>query len=236
LVLFFGWLELKDHFFMPAVESIHPEVLRKGTLAVYYASWIFGTNFDLTAQQAVYVKDPGRGAMSKVAIAALLSFAVVAAVLLWASDSDQRFAGALAIFLAANIAGWAYIVRRVKPIIDASGKYYKAERDFAEFERLHIVANYISGNWQWHRFAVMCVLVAIVLFACFTRAPTVIEALVRNFMSTLPSGIVSSLLPDLSLILFVLIAETWIWIMRARTQAFLNVIFVLKKIYRFTPR
>ena len=169
------------------------------------------------------------------ALAALVGFAVVAAVLLWASDSDQRFAGALSVFLAANIAGWVYIVRRVRPIIHASELQYK-DKDFAELERLHVVKDYIAGNWQWHRFVVMCLLVVIVDLICFTSAPKVIESITHSFANTLPSGLVSSLLPNLSLILFVLVAETWIWIMRARTQAFLNVIFALKQKYRFQLR
>jgi hypothetical protein len=81
LALIFTWLQVKDFPIKPFVENIEPQVFLKLILAFYYSCWVFGLSFDVTTQQAVYVKDPSRGRFSWDAISAVVALAIVAAVL-----------------------------------------------------------------------------------------------------------------------------------------------------------
>jgi hypothetical protein len=235
LALLFGWLQFKDYLIGSMFANVQPELLRKATLAIYYLCWVFGANFEIGIQQEVYVKDPDRGRVPLHALGAIIGFGIVASILLWAADNDQRFAAALTCFVAANIAGWRGIyVRRVMPIIRASEKYYTTEKeDFAELERVRVVSEYMAGAWQWHRFIVLSIIIGIVDLIAFAEVVRQnLEATIRMALRDWPSG----LLPDASLIVFVVVSETWIWIKRGQTRAFLNAIFELKQKYVLKPR
>ncbi len=237
LALIFTWLQFKEYPLAPFVESTQPELLRKLTLAVYYFCWVFGTSFDVSTQQAVYVSDPKKGRMSWDTIAAVLTLLLVVGILLWASDDDKKFAAVLTVFVLANIGLWLYLLRRVEPIIRASESFYRKEKDFFELERLHVVRDYISGSWQWHRFVAMCAIVIAADLVCFVDpVRQTLSTIIHSYLPDLSTDVISSLLPDFSLVVFVLVAESWIWTIRVRTRTSMNVMSVLKEKYKMTLR
>jgi hypothetical protein len=237
LALIFTWLQFKEYELVPFVASTQPVFLRKLTLAIYYFCWVFGTSFDVSTQQAVYVTDPKKGRMSWDTIGAVLTLLLVVGILLWASENEKRFAAVLTVFVLTNILLWLYLLQRVQPIIRASENFYRKEKDFFELERLHVVRDYISGDWQWHRFVVMGAIVVVADLVCFVDpVRQTLSAITQLSLPDLSTDVASSLLPDFSLVVFVLVAESWIWTIRVRTRTSLNVMSALKGKYRIAPR
>jgi len=103
LALIFTWVQFKDFRVAPLLDGISPPLFLKLILAFYYFCWVSGVSFDVTTQQLVYVKDPRRGQMAWDAVSAVVVLAAVSAILLYASDDDQKFAATLTIFVLANI-------------------------------------------------------------------------------------------------------------------------------------
>src|SRR4029077_4291169 len=149
-----------------AADAVH---LRRVTLIFYYLCWVGGSSFDVHVQKEVYRRDPGEGRMPLVAFAAVVMLLIVAVVLLWASSSDEGFAAALAPFVLTNIFGWRVILHRVTPMIETTGAYYTQRSRYFRLEQLKLVQWYMTGWWQWFRFFVMIVLVALANVICFSE-------------------------------------------------------------------
>ncbi len=234
LALLFTWIQLKDFPVVPLLESTKAGFVLRLALAVYYFSWIFGTSFDVSVQQSVYVRDADRGHLGWRAIAAIGLFGATAAIFLWASDDEKWFAATLTGFIIANIIGWLVLVRRVTSIIYMSLLTY--DQDFFEIERLHVVKIYIAGNWQKYRFLVMFA-IALVAIAISFVAPVrlMVSLAIASLVFGLKETVISPLLPSLVFVVFLVIAEGWIWMMRAKTWASLNLISDLKEKYQLEP-
>jgi hypothetical protein len=236
LVLVFARLQFKDIPVTLILENAQPLVLLKLVLTAYYFSWVFGLSFDINTQQIVYVYDPNKGRMTWSSIGAISLLMLVAGLLFWASGSEQHFAGVLNIFVVSNIFLWLLLLKRIRMIIRASKEVYLNESEFFELERLSVVESYIAGSWQRHRFVALCILMLAMDVVCF-------NSVLRQQLSTsgqfllpdLSSAVIASLLPNASLIIFISIAEGWIWIERAKTRASLHVIDRLRAKYILRP-
>jgi hypothetical protein len=237
LALFFTWVKLSGTSMLPVLASTEPEVLAKVILVFYYLCWVFGTGFDVGNQQAVYVSDPKEGRIALDTFGVLVALAIVTAALLWASDDIKVFAAMLVVFFIANILLWRYLLTRVRPIIEASAKIYREHKNYPDLERLHVVENYLAGDWQKQRFLAMCLLLAAANVICFVEpAQQALAAVVRLILPASLVPAIARLLPHLSIILFILVAEIWIWIMRVRTWTSLHVIAALRERYELRPR
>jgi hypothetical protein len=237
LALFFTWVKLSGTSLIPVLENTEPEVLAKIILVFYYLCWVFGTGFDVGNQQAVYVSDPKEGRIALDTFGVLVGLTIVTAALLWASDDIKVFAAMLVVFLIANILLWRYLLTRVRPIIEASAKIYRDRKNYPDLERLHVVENYLAGDWQKHRFLAMCLLLAAANVICFVEpVQQAASAVMRLILPPNLAPAIVRLLPHLSIILFILVAEGWIWIMRVRTWTSLHVIAALRKSYELKPR
>src|SRR5690349_16247881 len=201
----------------------------------------YGTTVDANIQKEVYRRDPLRGSVPREAIAAVISLFVVAAILLWASASDERISAALIPFLVVNVVAWKILVHRVEPVINASAHCYQQESRVYRLEQLRIIHTYIAGSWQWLRFTLMALIVLAANLFCFND--TAREAAARTLHTHLPSNFggvseaaISALLPTAILAVFITVAETWIWILRARNAIALRTITTLARRYAFRPR
>jgi len=236
LVLVFAWLQLKDLPFIPILENAQPAILLKLILTVYYSCWVFGLGFDINTQQMVYIDDPNKGRMTWNSIGAICLLALVLALLFWASGSEQYFAGILNIFVVTNVVLWLLLLKRVRIIIQASKDVFSGEREYFELERVSVVEAYIAGDWQWHRFIAMSIIVLAADAVCFIAVVRQrLSTLAHLFLPDLSNTVISSLLPDASFVVFIVVAEGWIWMMRAKTRASLHVIDLLKTKYTLTP-
>jgi hypothetical protein len=237
LGLLFTWLTFRGYPYIQWIEKTDIEFLRHVTLAFYYFCWVFGSTFDIRIQREVYQNDPQLGSLPRVALAAIVMLLVVAAALFAVSESENWFSVLLALFLATNIFGWRVILHRVRPIIAASEERYKFDRNYFGFEQLRVVAAYLEGRWQWYRFVTMIVLVLVANMICFLPAAReLLSSAISSIVRELSPAAVSRLLPISSLVLFVVAAEGWIWALRARVRATLNVLYFLEETYELRPR
>lgn len=234
LAAFFIWRQLKEFPLIPLLESTQAGFVFRLGLTVYYFSWIFGANFDVSVQQSVYVRDANHGRLGWRDFGMIVVFGAVAALFLWASNEEKRFAPALSAFVIMNLVGWRVMVTRVISTIQMSLLTYG--QDFFEIERLHIVRNYITGDWQRFRFLALC---AIVLFvdavSFFAPVRSMVSSAIASLVSGLNETIISPLLPALIFVMFLVIAEVSIWIMRGKTWMSLSLIDDLKAKYRIQP-
>lgn len=237
LVLFFSFLQLKDIPYGAIVEGTNPQHLREIVLALYYLCWVSGTTFDVAMQRRVYIRDPQGGHMPKLAFGAVGMLIVVAGILLWVKDADDKFAVALAAFLVVNIIGWRVLLSRVRPVIRESEATYRSEGNYFALEQLRVVERYIAGLWQWLRFGCMAVAVGCALAVALSGdARVATAALLHRVVSDISQAAIARLLPVVALALFVLVAETWIWIMRASVKATLTAIEHLEAGYTLRPK
>lgn len=237
LALVFTWLQIRDLPIAAVVENTRPEFIQRLTIVIYYLCWIAGSRFDVGVQEAAYVDDPREGRLSVITIFTIILFGAVAAALLWVSDDELKFSLVLTLFVGMNILGWRHIIKRVRPAINATRKRYREEHDYFGIEHLSIVTEYMSGRWQWHRFAT---LVGIILVSdVVVLMPAVRQFATQNMhrvISEISSQTFSVLLPDFLLLLFVLISEVWMWVMRVRIATSLRVLRSLNRKYNLTLR
>jgi len=237
LGLFFTWLTFRGFPYVAWIQNTDVEFLRRLALAVYYFCWVVGSTFDIRVQREVYQNDPQLGSLPRLAVGAIVLLLVVAAALLAVSLSERWFSILLALFIATNIFGWRVIIHRVDPVIAASEAKYRADGNHFGSEQLRVVTTYLKGRWQWYRFSVMMTLAIVAIAISFsTGVREIISETISLFVHDLPPHAISRLLPVSSLLLYVAIAETWIWTVRARVRATLNVLYALEERYELRPR
>jgi hypothetical protein len=114
---------------------------------------------------------------------------------------------------------WRTVRIFVRPLIDTNRRsHYETEGERTRhLERLAILENYMTGHWQWLRFAVMLLIILLMdlLFLVGIVRNSVGEFLNNAFPGILP-GRAKTLLISGIFLLFVVVAETWNWTQRAR--------------------
>jgi hypothetical protein len=237
LALIFSWIQLRDIPVASLIEKTEPDLLLRFTLALYYSCWVFGTTFDTNLQSSVYVRDPNRGLIPKFAYVLLIGFGVVAALLMWASKSEAYFAIVLTFFVACNIGGFCYVLSYVRPIMAASKEQYELKRDYFGLEQLDLVIVYMSGRWQWLRFiamVVMAIAMNVIVFSDSARA--LVARLLATIAPPASAESIDRLIPSLSFLIFVLVAEGWIWAQRLRVRTTIDLVEILAAKYIVRPK
>jgi hypothetical protein len=233
LPFWFAWLQFKNVPIVATLQTVQPYVIMQILLIVYYSCWVFGTKFDVTTQESIYLTQyefPWKQFGSGVVLI------VVAGVLLWASTDDKKFAAALSVFLALNIIFWVTLTHSVGKIIDDTRKKYAEDRDLYGLAQLEIVEEYILGHWQWHRFIGMAVIVIVGDLICFAGS---IRQSISVSLQPISYGMtateISALLPQLGFLAFISFAESWIWYKRAVTRAAMYALNRLALKYKLEP-
>lgn len=234
LPFWFAWLQFKDFPMASSFKNVQPYLVMQILLVGYFFCWVFGTKFDVTTQESIYLtqyefpwKQFGSGAI----------LIVVAGALLWASNDARKFAAILTLFLILNVLFWMMLVKSIRNIINKTREQYAKDNDLYGLAQLAIVEEYITGNWQWHRFIGMAIIVTLGNVICFAGSA-------RQFLSTalepISQGItrdeISTLLPQLGFLIFIGFAEGWIWYKRAVTRAGLYALNHLALKYRLELR
>jgi hypothetical protein len=231
----FAWVQLRT---IPLpLENADPLYARRVILAVYYACWIAGTTFDVNVQKEVYRLDPLRGNVPLTATLAVMGLFVVGAILLWASDSDERTTLALGPFLVVNVIAWRVLLVRVRPIMERTRAAYEGSRLYHRTEQLDIIISYLTGWWQWIRFAFMGVIVLFGIAVCFDKAARAASAqALHALVPAANEAGIANLLPVAALFLFVVFAEGWIWALRVRNVVALRTLDAVARKYSLTPQ
>ena len=209
LVLIFGWLQFNGLPIGEIVGSVSGDLLVKLALCIYYLSWAAGTFNDVDEQETAYAEAPTQGHLPRNGILISICVAAVFGLLCYV-PSAKAFSVVLAIFLALNVLGYVYVLKIVGPIAEKSKAQYLKDEDHRSVIKLDIVWRYMSGPWQWFRFAYGFVAVGVVLAASFSRLPQLLSS---KYPEIPPETYVA-----LSILLFVITMEGWIWAMRIRAK------------------
>lgn len=189
-------------------------VLWRAALVIYFLSWVIGADSDIEFQQEAYLVAPrgDTGGLTNRDIAIAVGIAIGFGVLCYVRDSYRGFAIALAGFWLANIASWRYLVRMLEPPIRESVAQCERENRYIELEKVRIVEHYILGEWQWWRFGIGTLL-AIAMNLLAWRGVSIGYA----------AG---------SIFAFVVIVESWMWLMRWRGKYGIQLLEDLNQRYR----
>lgn len=223
LAIAFAWLKLSG-FPLPRLDTnLAATVFLRIALVTYYFAWLFGTTFDTRDEETLLAAAPNRGRIPVAAIGICVVITVVFGVLCWV-DSYEKFAIALAAFWLLNILAWRYLVTKLTgPAIRTSYSTYKQEGAYFFVEKVRQLERYLEGRWQWYRFAAGLVGVIIVNLVVFSslgdRVASGIALLSRDSFASL------------TILLFVLIFEAWVWYFRIKRRIGIQTIEYLEESY-----
>lgn len=220
------------------ISAIDPAKGLKLTMIVYYFLWVWGLNHDTDLQEIVYAAAPAEGKLRPSDKGVIVLIILVSLSLVWAIGSEQRFAAILAIFIAVNVFAWRWLLAAIRPAIVESKEIYRAApQDFFSLERLDAFVEYISGHWQWLRFGAMGLVLAVLnavvffddtrVFLASTLTQIYPKISIEQFSAILPLGL---------FIVFTMVEEGWIWIMRLKTDLVIAVTSDLEEKYQLRPR
>jgi hypothetical protein len=238
LAAIYTFLTLSSIPYGPFLSDLDPVKLLKIVIVIYYFSWVFGVRYDTDFQEVVYATAPAGGKLRATDAFMIFVIFAVSIILLWSIDSERNFAVFLGVFLAFNILGWRYLLSVIRPIISESDDLYKAfPTDYFSIERLRCVEHYICGRWQWNRFASMGIVLIILNAVTFLpQLRQLASGYLGGLMAPLEANLIYMLLPDALFILFVVVAEGWMWNMRLKTAYQLDIANDLEERYTLRPR
>jgi hypothetical protein len=203
------------------------DLIWKTTIFIYFSSWILGASSDVNDQENIY-QVGHRSGFPIGAVPVVLLIVGCGMALIWL-QTYEMFSVVLGLFMCSYYLGWRYLVRLLAPIIAESRTIYMKENDIIGAERVTAVEHYIVGNWQLHRFLcggfLVIAFLAVSAFKYFGVQP------VAGFDATVWQAARS-----ISMLAFVLIMDTWLWTMRARTKATLSALGRLGRLYDLKPR
>jgi hypothetical protein len=123
------------------------------------------------------------------------------------------------------------------------GKNYIEQRDYYGLVELEIVDRHIAGFWQVLRFIGMfCIIGAILAIVFRTEIRLAVSNRIQQALSVVPTlssvagDRISSLLPDLLLIIFIIFAEGVNWWKRAQMGLGIRALEMLEDNYTLCPR
>jgi hypothetical protein len=232
LPFFFAWVKLGNFPYSQAADYLNPNVTRNFLIALYYTSWVFGAKSDTAAQERVYSVDEGKIQLPVKAVGYIIGFGVMAGVLLWAVDNDKLFSIALDVLLVLNVLGFAYILRFVAPAICISRAEYEKRSDAPKLLKLDVTVNYMTGAWQWARFALGGAILAALTLACFSeRYRDYFSAIIANKIG-FRQETVAQLLADVLVAAFIITMDGWIWAKRLAREVSIRTIDRIAAQYR----
>jgi hypothetical protein len=247
LGLWFTWLQIRNLDIAPVLNEKTPDLIWKGSLVIYFLSWVSGTNFDTDYQELVLVRLNRENTWPIQSVLALVALFVVAAALLWTVRPEidaagerniKRFAVILCAFIVIDHAAWRYLIWFLQPATEASIAYYKNIRDFNGLEKLKVVVDQVQGNWKWWRlFCVGIPTSALIIgFAFSDSIRSAISKFVSSFLPGLSGPALTRLTSGLLVAMFVLSVECWHWAIRINTFFSLKLLDELEHQYEFLPK
>jgi hypothetical protein len=238
LLLFFGWLQLRDLAVESVINDTTPDIIWRAALIIYFTAWTFGTLFDTNVQEIALASVPNKGRWPAHTFGVVILLAIVAFVLCWTRGDIQAFAIALTIFVLVDHAAWRYLVWFLKPSIQKSYATYTDAGDFFAIERLNVVTDQIEGNWKWLRLFIVAlpVVLAINLFAFVEMARLGLAQITRLLLPSLSTNDAAALAASGLVMIFVLGMEMWHWAIRINTQVSLDLLERLSTRYRLVQQ
>jgi hypothetical protein len=190
------------------------ELLRAILILLYLACWTLGSNFDAGTQRQVLWNARSSGTAPTSVYVVVLALIVAGILLLWANSNETYFAIALSIFMVINVLSWMIFVKVIQPIIQSSETTYKHFLP-DRLEPLSAVKTYITGRWQWRRFAAMLGVILLLDAIClFPQLAHQIAIQIGRLNQGWPINSTAQVLPTLLVGVFMIVGEAWGWSMR----------------------
>ena len=237
LGIIYGFLTLSSIPYDQIIGNIEPNSLMKVIIAVYFVLWVYGMNNDINIQENIYSHAPYFGKVRNNdydAIAIILIFGVI---LFGTVGNNRLFSTIFAIFIISNIILWRYLIFVISESLQLSEEYFSENENWFKHSKISAFRKYISGNWQKYRFFVMLILIAIMNIIAWSSvaSDSIIEILhIRfNFISKVS---LSHTLFDLCFLLFVFVAESWVWHRRYILSSTISVLDELEASYFLVAR
>jgi len=232
LPFFFTWLKLSHLSIAEILQAISNasaiDYIWKGALIIYFFSWVWGCKFDVNLQEVVYIRVANAGVLPLRAFAIAGVIIAMGGVLLWV-NTYPAFVVTLTVFTLIDHLAWRYLVGFLGPPIQTSRKYYENKLDYVELERLNIVVDEVAGSWKWWRNIMGLALIVAMLGLVYYEPK----------MDTVSIGglqVSWQLLQALSILVWVVAMEAWIWYIRIRARISLNILQNLRSKYEFKAK
>lgn len=224
-------------------------VLWKITLVLYFSSWILGPKFDKTNEEDVYVSAPRGGRLPMGHVCAVLSVAILFALMAMAETLNDRdnlvpramvlvglnpasigrryqeygpvsFLAFLNVLWVINVPLWLMFVRgHIVPMSRRSQRILKADDDRLGLQKVRVMDDYIMGRWQAWRFATGAIYLIVVDAAVYLQLHRPIK-----------------LYEYIAICGFVVVFESWVWLERLKARVALRLLEAMSIAYTLTPR
>lgn len=232
ITLGFAWLELRDTDLARLVGSMGSNAVWKTALILYFASWVYGLNFDVDLQEEVLTSSANKRAREKGVAAFVVLVTIGGAVLVWAEGDIMRFSVALAIFSIVDHAAGRYLGGYMQRPFELSAQHYGANRDRFSVERLNVVRDMVYGPWKWWRLVVIVPLILLMLADAFLRPVSDVLAAGVRAVAPEVGADAPAMVGGLLALAFVLSSELWIWRKRLNARVAVAVLDDLQSRYR----
>jgi hypothetical protein len=235
--LTYSWLLLSGLPYSTIVNGSDAGVILQVVLILMYLSWVVGINMDFGVQASVYVSAPKGSVLSKTLYFTAASLLLAAMVLLAVRKNSEFFAAALAVFSLVSL--WSLIAARqsVRSIIGESKAVYETQSDWFGREQLDIVEHYMTGDWVWTRQVVLLIILSLVNVICWVPAvPRNVAHWIHLWNPQYTEQAVSALIPVVTIIGFLAIAESWQWYKRLTMKLSVSALELLKYNYKITRK
>jgi H+/Cl- antiporter ClcA len=229
LTLLYGWLTLEWKPIQQLTRSLPAHILLQLAVILYFVAWLYGSIWDVDAQESAYVRDAVAPPLSPRALVAAAVIVVLFTVLCWRSHGPRTwFALSVLAFWFANVAAWEFAVKpELATRVATSRASFEAEKRNDRVLVLEETVHYEIGRWQMLRFCVgSALLLAVNVVTWGGWLPRLAEK------AQLAPDIVFSL----TVLAFVLISEGWIWYKRLELRTTRTFIEDVAERFTFAPR
>lgn len=231
----FTWLAVRDAPLDKVTEAFDENSITKIALVFYFIGWVRGATADIEIERKVYVR--GLAEIGLKAIGGILLFVAVYFALNYFHDRIVLFQAILLGFVATNYATWRLILFEARDMARSSEQTYIELNDNICLEKLHIVNAYMGGRWQTRRFITLAISAGLQLAIALLLTETDVARSVAGFsLNGAPAPRLLPHVPGLLFLAHVLLSEGWMFSMRGRAFAELDLIDGLNKRYRFVRR
>ena len=237
LALGFTVLQVKglssDYLVNPTAST----VMWRGALIAYFWCWRFGCIFDTDIQELAYAYLPHGGRWRWPSYGIVVLLIAAAAALVWSYGDIRWFAVTITLFFLVDHVGWRYLVKELASSARKSEQEFRANEDYFALERLRIVRAQIGGNWKWWRSAFGGAIILIIDLFAFVPHVRVWLAypvqLVQSGISAVDAEIYAF---SFLILLFVTVMEVWHYLIRLRTQFWLQYLGDVRDRYALQKR
>lgn len=225
VVLVFGYLSfvktealLKDVAanLPDALLTVKAQILDQLSLILYSSSWAAGMLFDVGFQEATYAEivtgQKVRKTANRLTVLVLVGFVCVCFAM---TLPKLYFWMAILIFCVVDVLSWKVLMKKsLRPTYDASKNHYAVERPpgyVKNLVKLELTWIYVADNWKIRRYLAMGIVVLTGMI--FSIKPGLYPFVARKLHCP------AQILPSLLLLLYVLVAEGWMWVRRIECHA-----------------